>query len=670
MHFRIFLNGTVMYRHLIRTTCAAVTLLTACTLYAADSTTRDAEKPVTVEPEKQDEADTNTQEVIVTATRTATRAREVGSSVTKITARELEERQTVPLTDALDMVPGVDVSRTGGPGMGTSVRIRGADPRHTLVMIDGVEIGDPSSIARNPNLDHILTDNIASIEVLRGPQSTLYGSDSMGGVINITTPKGRVGKAKVHTAIEGGTFDTVHGTMSINGGTQYIQFNAGFSRFKTNGISSASDKLDGNSEDDWYDSISFFSRVTITPTDIFDLDFSGRFIDTDNDYDNGAGPNQDDPHSEQHFRQGFGRAQARLRLFDERWEQKLAYSTSHYKRGFDDPYDGVGDWKYSDVFWGVLEKLEWQNNIRLHRTNTLVLGAETEKESYELDSDSESPYDARTTGLYAEDQIKLFDRWFTTIGIRRDRHSEYGAKTTWRVTSAFDVKETGTRIKGSFGTGFKAPSLYQIYAPAFWGAPVGNTDLLPETSRGWDLGLEQSILNSRIKFGATFFRNRFKDMIDFVTGQGYQNRAKPTWTRGVESFVQVRPLAETDLVFRLDYTFMRSFDEERDDKLYLRPKNKITVSINYRFLKGKANLNLNAVYRGSVDDQYWDATAFKNTRVRLDDYLIVNLAASYRFNQYFRIFGRVENLTDEEYENRKGYGTMPAAAYVGMGLDF
>ncbi len=608
------------------------------------------------------------QEIVVTAARLATPREEVGSSIDTLTDEQIDNRQVRPLEDALRVLPGVDVARTGGVGQASSVRLRGAEPRHTLVLMDGVELADPSSATRTTNFAHLSTEDIEVVEVLRGPQSTLYGSDAMGGVVNIRTKRGRVGKPKVHARLEGGSFDTVNGTLSVNGGNELIQFHAGFVATKTNGISTADEDLEGNEEDDWYENRTVFGRVTLTPAEWFDLDLSGRYVHGELEYDNGGGPNQDDPHSIQQNDQGYGRAEAHVRLFEDRWEQTLRASVTKYRREFDDPWNGLGDWPFEDIYWGTLEKFGWQNDIHLHPTNTLTLGVETEEEDYELDSDDDSPYDARTTGLFAQDRIALFDRWFTTVGVRRDRHDAFGAEVTWRVTSAFLVKETGTKLKGSYGTGFNAPSLYQLYAPPIWGPPVGNEDLQPEESRGWDLGLEQSLFDDRLKLGATYFRNRFSDMIDFVAGQGYLNRTEPTYTRGIEAFLEAEPIEKLSL--RLDYTYMRTHDEETGEILYRRPEHKLGATVNYRFLDDRANVNLGVLYVGARDDQYWDALAFQNVRVRLEDYVVARLAVSYRFTDAFRMHGRVENMFDEDYEEAKGYGVPGAAGYVGFTLDF
>ena len=428
-----------------------------------------------------------TQEVVVSATKLETPTREVGSSVTVITGEQIEEMQKTSVLDVLKSVPALDVLRNGGPGGATSVFIRGAKSEHTLIIIDGVEMNDPVTPGRTYNFANLSTDNIDRIEILRGPQSTLYGSDAIGGVINIITKRGK-GKPNGFVSLEGGSFNTYRGAAGGNGGNAWMNYAMGFSHSDTEGISAASEK-DGNTEKDGYRNTSLYGTLGFIPTENFDLDFSLRYMDTETGMDNSAGAGGDDPNNVLTSKQLAFRTQGRLYLFDDIWEQKLGFSlTDHDSSSRNDPDADHPDDSALDSYQAQMLKFDWQNNFYIHDTNTLTFGIDTEEENGESFYNSESawgPYSstfaeqtARTTGYYLQDQIKLWNSWFTTVGVRWDSHSMFGTETTYRIASAYLIQNTGTKFKGSFGTGFKAPTLFQLYSD------YGDETLSPEESTG------------------------------------------------------------------------------------------------------------------------------------------------------------------------------------------
>jgi vitamin B12 transporter len=621
--------------------------------------------------EKKAKKEEKTEEVVVTATRIETASREVGSSITVITNQQIEERQNTTVLEVLRTVPSLDVVQLGGPGGQTSVFIRGAKSEHTLVLIDGVEMNDPITPGRSYDFANLTTDNIESIEIIRGPQSTLYGSDAIGGVINIITKKGK-GKPRGFVSAEGGSFNTFREKAGVSGGNQWANYSLGISRWDTNGISAANEK-DGNHEKDDYENTSISTRLGVTPTENSDADFVLRYINARADIDNYGGVGGDDPNNTADLEQLFFRTQVRLSLFNDLWEQKLGFSLTDLDRDYhnDTDADHPSDLDRSS-YYGKILKFDWQHNLYLHETNTLTLGIENEEEKGKSKYYSESawgPYTsnfkekiAQTTGYYLQDQIKLWDSWFTTLGVRLDDHSRFGSETTYRITSAYLIQQTGTKLKGSFGTGFKAPTLYQLYSQ------YGNQNLDPEESTGWDIGVEQSLFDKKLILGATYFSNEFDELIEFVgyeSGTSKYINVAEAEARGVEVFASVCPI--DDLTFLASYTYTDTEDKATGKDLLRRAKNKFGLDVNYRFI-GKGNVNLGLVYVGKRDDN--DYSSWPAKRVELDDYLLANLAASYDITRNIQIFGRAENLLDEDYEEVKGFGTPGISAYAGGKLSF
>ena len=244
------------------------------------------------------------------------------------------------------------------------------------------------------------------------------------------------------------------------------------------------------------------------------------------------------------------------------------------------------------------------------------------------------------------------------MGLRLDDHEDFGSEITFRITSAYLLEETGTKLKATYGTGFKAPTLYQLYGPPdpTYG-PVGNPDLDPEKSRGWDAGIEQEFLGDRVIIGATYFANDFEDLIEFPWGMGYVNVSKAE-AEGIELSASIRPCE--DLLLRGNYTYTHTENKNTEEELLQRPKDKFGVDVNYRFGR-KGNANLEVLYVGKRLDY---------GQVRLGGYALVNLAASYDINENLKLFGRIDNLFDRKYEEAKGFGTPGFSVFGGLKLIF
>jgi vitamin B12 transporter len=621
-----------------------------------------------------EEVFTQMKEVVVTATRDEVPIEQVGSSITVVTAKEIELQQKQTVADVLRMVPGLDVVRSGGAGQTVSIFMRGADSRHTLVLIDGVELNDPSTTGGEYYFGFLTKDNIERIEVLRGPQSTLYGSHAIGGVINIITKRGS-GRPTGFVSAEGGSLYTARESAGISGSTDLVNYSLSLSRLDSSGISAAASR-DGNREADGYQNTAVAARLGITPTQNSDIDMSLRYTKTRNEADNGGGAGADDPNRVMRNEELQFRTQGTLLLFNDLWEQKLGVSINDLTRSDDNDRDADHplDFQRSE-YQGQTVKFDWQHILRLHKSNTLLVGAETKEEKAQsrlyLES-SFGPYtnnwaeqSARTNGLYLQDQLNLWDNWFSTAGVRLDDHDRFGSKATYRFTTAYLFKQTDTRLKGSYGTGFKAPSLYQLFDPA-----NGNANLKPEKSTGWDVGIEQVLLNRQIQLGATYFRNDYEQLIDWELVDPvwyigmYKNVAK-TSSKGVELTASYQPI--DSLVLRAGYTYNLARDKETGEALLRRPKHKLTADVNYRFLD-KGNLNLGLVYVGRRTDD--DFSSWPPTTVRLKGYTLVNLAGSYDVTKNLQFFGRVDNLLDREYEEVYGYGTPGISAYGGVKVSF
>ncbi|MDM7994372.1 MAG: TonB-dependent receptor [Acidobacteriota bacterium] len=606
--------------------------------------------------------------VVVTAARTETPTREVANSISVITSREMEELQKTTVLDVLRTVPSLDIVQAGGAGKTSSVFMRGAKSEHTLVLMDGVEMNDPISAGRSFDLANLTTDNIERIEILRGPQSTLYGSDAIGGVINIITKTGK-GKPSGFVAFEGGAFESLKESAGISGGGERINYSFGFSRMDTAGISVANSR-DGNSERDGYGNTTFSGKFGITPAQGFDIDILYRRVDSSADLDNEGGAGGEDVNYTLSSKQNFLRAQTRLSLFQGRWNQKIGFSLSDHDGRYRNDADAAHPFDVMrNTYDGRMYKFDWQNNFQISGTNALTFGLETEEEegaSYYYSDSAWGEYEsvfpdktARTTGIYLQDQVRLGGRWFTTFGVRLDTHSQFGTKDTYHIASAYVFESTGTKLKMTYGTGFKTPSLYQLYST------YGNEGLRPERSTGWDAGIEQSFANGKLSMSAGYFDNRFDEMVDFNSATfRYANIANAI-SRGLE--IGLSAQTSDRLTVRGSYTYTDTEDKATGLDLLRRARHKIGLDADYRFL-ARGSVNVNIIHAGRRYDT--DYSVYPYARVELSRYVLVNLGAMYDLTRHLRLFGRVDNLLNSDYEEVKGYGTPGVSAFGGMKVLF
>lgn len=613
-------------------------------------------------------------EITVTANRMDTPTREIASSVTIITRDDIERSRKTTVLEILQDVMGITLTQNGPVGATASVHIRGGNAEHTLVMMDGVELNDPITPSRSIDLAHYMLDNVERIEVLRGPQSTLYGSDAISGVINIITRKGE-GSPSINFSSQGGSYGTFSGGATLSGSTKNISYSLGASFLQSAGFSAANKSYEGNTEKDGYQNLTFSGRLSFRLSDNFELDFVARRIETKIDIDNFGGAYGDDPNNLQTYNSLFLKGQAKWLFWNSRWEQKLNLSVVDYDREYENPTDEFHPFDSEQSYYSSrFYKIDWQNNLYLHETNTVTFGVDFQEEHGESEYTSEGqwgPYQslfplqkARTTGLYIQDQLRLGGQFFVTLGTRLDIHSQFGSSLTFRLAPAYLIKNTGTKIKGTIGTGFKSPSLYQLYAPGtFWG-PIGNNTLEPEKSTGWDFGMEQYFFKKKILFSAQYFSHTYINLIDFDFIDGYINIAEAE-SKGFE--FGFKGQITKNLFLHTSYTTANHIDKDTGEHLLRRPSSLFQGKINFSFLT-KGNIEFSLLSLGRRDDM--EFTDFTSERVTMPSYTLVNSTISYAVLTSTQIFLRLENIFNVDYETVKGYGSPGFSIYGGFRMDF
>jgi vitamin B12 transporter len=599
--------------------------------------------------------------IVVTATRIATPELQVASSISVVTADDIAAKQFQSLPDVLEQVPGLNVVQTGGIGGQTSVFMRGTNSNHTKVFVDGIDVSDPSSPSGTFDFGQFPAQDIQKVEILRGPQSGLYGSDAIGGVINIITKSGS-GPAQFNAGAEAGSFDTFNQNAGVSGSLDGFHYAANVEHLHSGETPVTPLDLLAPGErriDNYYDNFTGSTKLGYDVTNDFDVGLVARYTDshlrlTGENEDNFPFDFPDSAQSANDTRQYYTRATAHLVSAGGAFEQTLGLAYSNVKS-----FETSPDSPESD-FFGARVKVDWQGNISLAADEKLVLGAE-----HQLD-EMTVPLSASTTidSGYGELQSSFSDAFFNTVSLRYDDNDRFGGKTTYRVAPAYVIQDTGTKLKASVGTGFKAPTLSQMFQnfPDF--DFYGNPNLKPESSLGYDVGFEQSLAGDAVRFGVTYFRNNIKNLIDDNADFTSLVNVGRAVTDGVESFVSYRPIQE--LALGLDYTYTQATDDILHEELLRRPKHKASLSSQWQ-ATSRLSINASVLSVSSWIDGNRD---FSIPRLTAPGYTIVNLAGGYDLTPRLTLTGRIDNLFNRHYEDPVGFLQPSVGAFAGIKAKF
>jgi len=589
-------------------------------------------------------------DVLLTPMRGQSLAEQNASSVTVITGEQIRERRQSTVLEVLRSVPGLDVVQSGGPGRQTSVFIRGANSEHTKVLLDGIPLNDPSSPNRAfdfsslavDNFSSLSVDNIERIEIVRGPQSMAYGSDAIGGVINIITRRGE-GPMSFRASGMGGSLGTHQERIAISGGDERKYYSITASYFDTDGISAVSSRFGGVEKDAFQNAV-ISGRVGWNVTDTLNVDYVFRYTDSDTEVD---GFRVDNTIRENRQQQFFHGLQLESQHVDGLVVSKVGFRQTDTNRVDTDP--GAFD---TPEFDGDFRQVDWQGILQLTENNVFTAGFDYWHE--EARTTANPAVSRNLAGFYLQDQMNFHDWSFTTVGVRWDDHSTAGAAQTYRFTQLFRIAETGTEIHGTIGTGFKAPSVAQSSTFFFLGDPT----LAPEFSKGWDVGIGQELFCGNVALDLTYFRNDFRDLIVFDFPTFTLQNVGLAESSGVELTAYVQLTAESSL--SASYTYTDTENLVTSTQLLRRPRNKASLSLHHRFSDNRASLNAYLNYVGSRQD-------FGTVGITtLADYFRLDLTGSYLVNQNWELFARVDNVTDTDYEEAFSFGTPGIGAYAGV----
>ncbi len=586
-------------------------------------------------------AGSDVDEIIVEGLRLPTPAAETGTSLSVITAEDIEIRGYAFALDAIAAAPGVTVNQNGAFGGLASVRIRGAASDQTLVLLDGVPVGDPTAVGGGFDFSILDAADIDRIEILRGPQSTLWGSDAIGGVVNIISARPEPGLG-ARLFAEGGSFGTFRGGAAASGAGETGDFRLSVSGIRTDGISKA-DEADGNTEEDGYNNLTFAGRGGLNLPRDLRLETVLRYTDGETEIDGFPPPDftlaDSDDFSE--TEQFAGSVTLRAPIFDGRLRNMVTAGYTDIERNGE-----FGGFAQTDE--GDRLILRYQGTADLGDQIRIAFGAE--REENEANGEETS-----IDGFFGLAEVRPVPRLTLSAGVRHDDHSRFGGETTARFAGAFAATDFLT-LRGSWGEGFKAPTIFQLTQT--FGALPANGDLEPETSTAFDVGVELTALSERARLGVTYFDRDTENLIIFAPTFRYEN-LDATTAQGVETTLT---LAVTDAVaLDVAHAFIDAEDRETGERQIRVPRHSGDVALTYRSagpLSGSAVLR----YNGAETDGPFGED--------VDSWIRLDLAAQYAYSGMLEIYGRIENVFDEEYQQVSGFGAPGISAYGGVRLRF
>jgi vitamin B12 transporter len=591
--------------------------------------------------------------------------RKLGTPVSVVTGEDIRARQIRNAVDAIRSLPGVAVSNSGGGGQNVQVRIRGAEGNHTLVIIDGVEANDTNS--GEFDFANLSADDIERIEVLRGVQSGLYGSRAIGGVINIIT-KGGKGPLTFRSRAEGGSFGTRDVAGSVSAGNDRGYFAASYNFQEADGFNISET---GNEKDGW-ERQTFNLRSGASIVEGISVDFNLRRSNLSTQFDttNFFAPNfvPQTPVDSGNLADTsiwLGGGKVTWQLFDGGFTQVVG---GNFNSTTSDQTDDFGTSTYENT----RERFYYLSTARFGSPQTgmkhAVSGlAEKEMESFTPSASFTDSLERNRerTAFAAEYRGEYLDRIFPTASIRHEDNDTFQDFTTWKTALSVDMHELGFRPHASVGTAVATPGMFEQFGSVL-GAFIGNPNLIPEESFGWDAGVEFYLLNGQAAVDVTYFDANLENEIVTV-GNTVVNIQGESQRRGVE--VAARWLFSPNVTIGAAYTWLQSADPSGVSEIR-RPEHTARADVNYTFADGRGTLNVAGFYNGATTDLAFfnlpPPDFFGSSFVDLDSYFLLNAAASYQLSPGVQVFGRVENALNEDYQDVFGFETADIAAYVGL----
>ncbi len=602
-------------------------------------------------------------EIIVTATGVAQDIEDTGTAISVVSEVEIHDQQSIALAEILQELPGVNVTQSGGLGAQTSVRIRGAESDQTLVLINGIRVNDPSTPDGSFDFGNLMTGNIERVEVLRGANGVTWGSQAVGGVVNITTKRPTDDPALFFQG-EYGARDTVRLVSNASGKLGAVGLSIGGGYARTDGISAFS----RGTEADGYRQYSASGQVVVDISETIRFEASGYYADSRTDNDNVFPPFSADTSQYSLAQEFYGNASVHAEAFDGRFQNRFAFSLSDINRHIISPF-------FTSVPRGRSERFEYRGDFTASEQLRFVFGTEIEDSRYENVGVSDS---TGIDSVFFQTVFKPLGELTLTGGVRHDEHDDFGGNTSLAGNVAYRLGHDGPLFRASYAEGFRAPSLVDLDDRPFG---FGTPDLLPETAKSYEIGVDQSLIDNAVQISLTAFQRDTRNQIAFAacpvapdpapavctSGNrpfGTTLNIERNRTRGLEAILSISPVER----FRIDanYTYLDTENQSSGtnfgNELARRPASSLYLNAHYQTSFG---LSLGADLQ-MVGDSFDDLA---NDR-RLDGYTLAGVRASMPVIASIELYGRIDNLFDVTYETASDFGSPGRSASIGARARF
>jgi vitamin B12 transporter len=624
--------------------------------------------------------DNSIENIIVIGSRTVTDPATLGVSSTVYDADFIKQNGQTTLADILRSIPSLAVGRTGSVGSLTQVRIRGAESNHTLILIDGVDASDPTS--GEYNFAHLMSFDIERVEVLRGPQSSIYGSDAVGGVIRITTKKAN-DPFSIDVEAQGGSFGTYNLGSRVSGKTDTMFYALSASYYKTSGISIAP----MGTEKDGYKNLNLNGRIGAEITPDFNLEASLRHVNATSEFDKTddtfGSPTYNqliDSDNQSHVKSTYARVQGKLSSLEEAIQTRfgLSYSTSHSENSektkissetkgkrlkFDLQSSYI--WESEGLSQALTGAVEYENTTFENLTPGASSAAQRQKQT-----DSQLSF-------VAEYHLDLEGGLSVNLSARYDDNKIFDNAFTYNVNAAWNI-EGGTKIHASYGTGITDPTFYERYGYSP-GNFISNPNLKPEKSTGYEFGVEQSFFEDKLVFDITYFHANLKNEIKTIYTRKVVNNVTVYFSspenmskadskrQGIEFSTRANIAPNTYLTASYSYLNAKEPKSRINSELVQelrRPKHMGAVDVNHNFEDDMGYFNFGFTVNGEMKDK--DFSSWPARTVKLKSYFLLHASVSYKIYENISVFARTENLFNKKYQEVLGYNTRGFGIYAGF----
>ena len=583
----------------------------------------------------------------------------------------MQRRQLRTAGEVLKTVPGISVQQSGGPGTQTSVFVRGSNSNHVLVLIDGVTVNDPSTPNGAPDFAHFLTENLDRIEIVRGPMSTMYGSQAIGGVINMVTKagKGPMNGAPSPSSAPGCGATAAPTCAAARGASTTTSPSPARSRPTTRPCRPASRPTAASSTSIPIATSPSAARLGFEINDNTQFNWYGRYIDTKLNYDQVG---QEDPNANGYTSQFYTRGEIEGSYFNGRWKPVIGVNYSTISRHDLDYASPQVPFPFNVNSWfnGRRLQADFKNLVTIIDEVEVIGGVDYDRQwaySNTLSSVAPGTLAAQAwgtmaqTGLYGQLRLNPFTGFNLNVGGRVDFNDIYGSVGTWRAGASYLWAPTDTKIKASYGTAFKAPSLFELYGTGVFCG--GNRNIQPEYSRGYEVGVEQGIFDRKVKAGITYFFNTYSNLIQcpppFLSLQNVANAQ----SEGFETFVQISPVKWFDLYFDYTYTIARNVDA--NVPLVRRPQDIFNIRAEVRPWENTL-FGIGVLQVSSRTDFNATTGAIMNP----SPYTLLRVTAQYDVIKNVQLFARAENMLNRVYEEPEGFQAPYFQAFFGVKAKF